>query len=149
VFRQFVLFCRELNLFGDELIEVDAKKPRAVKSFNRSFTKAVTEKWIKDIDGRIDRYIVGIGMENELEERQWRSYSAGQYQKAEGELGALLQTQGGMESSGKHEISLKGSDCRAVRYNGLFFAGYNARAAVDGKNQLIAEYDVTNKTVVA
>ncbi len=44
VFRQFVFLCRELDLFGGELIGVDSTKLRAVNSFENNITKTVAEK---------------------------------------------------------------------------------------------------------
>ncbi|MDG6998446.1 MAG: transposase [Nitrososphaerota archaeon] len=159
VFRQFVFFCRELYLFGGELIGVDSTKLRAVNAFEKSITKAVAEKKIREMDGRIDRNIREMEREDGLEERQ-----SSERRKRKGNGGQSLQEKikhlnedkehyskmrYEMASIGEHEISLTDPDCRTVRCNGSFFAGYNAHAAVDGKNHLIVEYDVTNKTVDA
>jgi hypothetical protein len=54
VLRQFLFFWRELKVFGGEHIEVDTTKPRAVKSFDRSFTgKAASVE--KDTDSKEER----------------------------------------------------------------------------------------------
>ena len=39
VFRQFVLLCRKLDLFGRELIAVDGTRLKAVNSTDRNFTR--------------------------------------------------------------------------------------------------------------
>jgi hypothetical protein len=38
-FRQFTLLCRELNLFGRELLAVDGTRIKAVNNKDRNFTK--------------------------------------------------------------------------------------------------------------
>ena len=88
--RQFVFFCRELDLFGGELIGIDSTKLRAVNSFENNVTKAVAEKKISEIDSGIDRYIRDMEREDELEERQERRESPGKDKAARGEEGTLL-----------------------------------------------------------
>ena len=41
VFRQFVLLCRGLNLFGRELLAVDGTRIKAVNNKDRNFTPSV------------------------------------------------------------------------------------------------------------
>ena len=57
VFRQFVFFCMELDLFGGELIGVDSMKLKAVSAFEKNINKAVAEKKIREIDSMIEKYI--------------------------------------------------------------------------------------------
>jgi len=57
VFRQFPLLCRELNLFGRELLAVDGTRIKAVNNKDRNFTKNSLEKFIKAADRRLDEYL--------------------------------------------------------------------------------------------
>jgi hypothetical protein len=57
VFRQFTLLCRELNLFGRELLAVDGTRIKAVNNMDRNFTKNSLEKFIKAVDKRLDEYL--------------------------------------------------------------------------------------------
>jgi hypothetical protein len=52
VFRQFTL-CRELNLFGRELLAVDGTRIKAVNNKDRNFMKNSLEKFIKAVDKRV------------------------------------------------------------------------------------------------
>src|SRR3954466_6219423 len=47
VFRQFVLLCRELNLFGKELLAVDGTRIKAVNNKDRNFTRASLTEFIR------------------------------------------------------------------------------------------------------
>jgi transposase len=40
VFREFVLLCRQLDLFGRELLAVDGTRIKAVNNKDRNFTRA-------------------------------------------------------------------------------------------------------------
>jgi transposase len=46
VFREFVLLCRQLDLFGRELLAVDGTRIKAVNNKNRNFTRASLRQYI-------------------------------------------------------------------------------------------------------
>src|SRR6201998_3879009 len=57
VFRQFVLLCRQLDLFGRELIAVDGTRIKAVNNKDRNFTHASLTQFIKLADAKLDDYL--------------------------------------------------------------------------------------------
>ena len=57
VFRAFVALCRDLDLFGRELIAVDGTRIKAVNSRERNFTKAKLDKALAESDERLARYL--------------------------------------------------------------------------------------------
>jgi hypothetical protein len=57
VFRQFVLLCRKLELFGGELLAVDETRLKAVNSTARNFTHAKLTKQIDSIDEKLTNYL--------------------------------------------------------------------------------------------
>ncbi len=57
VFRQFVLLCRKLDLFGGELLAVDGTRLKAVNSTERNFTHAKLTKQIESIDQKLTDYL--------------------------------------------------------------------------------------------
>ena len=57
VFRKFVALCRDLDLFGRELIAVDGTRIKAVNSRERNFTKAKLAKAMAESDERLTRYL--------------------------------------------------------------------------------------------
>ena len=57
VFREFVVLCRELDLFGRELIAVDGTRIKAVNNRERNFTKAKLAKAMAESDERLARYL--------------------------------------------------------------------------------------------
>ena len=50
VFRQFVLLCRQLDLFGRELLAVDGTRIKAVNNKDRNFTRTSLTEFIKLAD---------------------------------------------------------------------------------------------------
>src|SRR3979411_2046511 len=57
VFREFVLLCRQLDLFGRELLAVDGTRIKAVNNKDRNFTRAALTKFIRDADERLADYV--------------------------------------------------------------------------------------------
>jgi transposase len=57
LFREFVLRCKQLDLFGAELLAIDGSKFRAVNSKHKNFTKTKLEKALKDIDEQVAKYL--------------------------------------------------------------------------------------------
>ena len=57
VFRQFVLLCRKLDLFGGELLAVDGTRLKAVNSTDRNFTHAKLTNQIESIDQKLTDYL--------------------------------------------------------------------------------------------
>ena len=57
VFRQFVLLCRQLDLFGRELLAVDGTRIKAVNNKDRNFTRASLTQFIKLADAKLEEYL--------------------------------------------------------------------------------------------
>src|SRR6202158_4457962 len=57
VFRQFVLLCRQLDLFGRELIAVDGTRIKAVNNQYRNLTRASLTQFIKAADAKLEDYL--------------------------------------------------------------------------------------------
>ena len=57
IFRQFVLLCRQLGLFGRELIAVDGTRIKAVNNKDRNFTRASLTEFIRLADAKLDDYL--------------------------------------------------------------------------------------------
>ncbi len=57
VFRQFVLLCRRLNLYGRELLAVDGTRIKAVNNKDRNFTRNSLQNFIRAADERLDDYL--------------------------------------------------------------------------------------------
>ena len=57
VFRDFVRLCRELDLYGRELVAVDGTRIKGVNNPGRDFTRAKLERELKKADERPDRYL--------------------------------------------------------------------------------------------
>ena len=59
VFRQFVLLCRRLDLYGRELLAVDGTRIKAVNNKDRNFTRSSLREFIRRADEWLEDYSSG------------------------------------------------------------------------------------------
>ena len=57
VFRDFVILCRRLDLFGRELLAVDGTRIKAVNNKDRNFTTGSLQKFIEAVDKKLEDYL--------------------------------------------------------------------------------------------
>jgi len=150
VFRQFVVLCRNLDLFGRELLGVDGTRIKAVNNKDRSFTRNSLEKFIKAVDERLDEYLKRLDEDDATEAGTGGSRTKNLAEKIEAlrtkrdRYGTLLND---LERSGDDQISLTDPDSRAMAAHTRVGVGYNIQIAVDAKNKMIVEQAVSNDVV--
>lgn len=57
VFREFVILCRRLDLFGGELLVVDGTRIKAVNNKDRNFTQGSLQRFIVAADKKLEEYL--------------------------------------------------------------------------------------------
>src|SRR5277367_472758 len=148
VFRQFVLLCRRLDLYGRELLAVDGTRIKAVNNKDRNFTRSSLREFIRAADERLDDYLArldtsdvedgasagGVRTKNLAEKIEALRRKRGRYE-------AMLAQ---LERTGEDQISLTDPDSRAMAAHTRVSVGYNAQVAVD---EMIVEQAVTNQVV--
>jgi transposase len=150
VFRRFTLLCKDLKLFGRELLAVDGTRIKAVNNKDKNFTRKSLEKFIKAVDEHLEEYVKRLD-EGDVEEAgtdgsrvKNLAEKIEALRKKRGRYGALLAE---LEKSGESQISLTDPDSRAMAAHTKVGVGYNIQIAVDAKNKMIVEQEVTNQVV--
>ncbi len=150
VFRQFILLCKRLDLFGRELLAVDGTRIKAVNNKDRNFTRNSLEKFIKAADERLEEYLQRLDEGDAAESGTGGARTKNLAEKIEalrnkrGRYAALLAE---MERTGEAQVSLTDPDSRAMAAHTKVGVGYNIQVAVDAKNKMIVEQAVTNQVV--
>uniref|UniRef100_UPI003EBC7A90 transposase n=1 Tax=Falsirhodobacter sp. 1013 TaxID=3417566 RepID=UPI003EBC7A90 len=118
VFREFVVLCRELDLFGRELIAVDGTRIKAVNSRERNFTKAKLAKAMADSDERLARYLQQL---DEADKDGEDASQGGTVERLQEKIAVIRERRGRLEAhgkaladSGEDQISLTDPDARAM-----------------------------------
>jgi transposase len=147
VFREFVILCRRLDLFGRELLAVDGTRIKAVNNKDRNFTTGSLQKFIAAADKKLEDYLSRLDA-GDVEEGATNSSRVENLaekiealKKKRGEYVAYLSA---LEKSGESQMSLTDPDSRAMAAYTKVGVGYNAQIAVDAKHKMIVEQAVTN-----
>jgi transposase len=150
VFRQFVLLCKQMDLFGRELLAVDGTRIKAVNNKDRNFTRASLAKFIELADAKLNDYLQRLdhGDANEAKTGGARVKNLAEKIEAVGERRTRCREMlAELERTGEDQISLTDPDSRAMAAHTHIAVGYNVQVAVDAKNKLIVEQQVTNQVV--
>src|SRR3954464_362616 len=150
VFRQFVLLCKQLDLFGRELLAVDGTRIKAVSNKGRNFTRASLAEFIKLADKKLDDYLQRLDHSDATEQTAGGARVANLAEKIAAVRGRRERCQemlAELDRTGESQISLTDPDSRAMAAHTRVGVGYNAQIAVDTKHKLIVEQQVTNQVV--
>jgi transposase len=150
VFRQFVLLCRELDLFGRELLAVDGTRIKAVNNKDRNFTRASLTKFIELADAKLEDYLQRLDQSDATERKTGGSRVKNLAEKiaAIGKRRTRCKDMlAELDRTGEDQISLTDPDSRAMAAHTRVAVGYNVQVAVDTKHKLIVEQQVTNQVV--
>jgi transposase len=150
VFRQFVLLCRQLDLFGRELLAVDGTRIKAVNNKDRNFTRASLTKFIELADVKLDDYLQRLDQSDANEVKTGGSRVKNLAEK----IAAIRERRtrckdmlAQLDNTGEDQISLTDPDSRAMAAHTRVAVGYNVQVAVDTRHKLIVEQQVTNQVV--
>jgi len=145
VCRQFVILCRNLNLFANAFVAIDGSKFKAVNNRDRNFTKAKMKRRIAEVDATIERYL------QQLAEADRQEPAEDKTQRLEDKIAAmrkemarLKKLEARMLEAPGQQISLTDPDSRSMKSRGAGIVGYNVQTAVDTKHHLIVAHEVTN-----
>ena len=150
VFRQFVLLCRELDLFGKELLAVDGTRIKAVNNKDRNFTRASLKEFIRLADAKLDDYLQRLDHADAAETSTSGSRVENLAEKIAAVRGRRERCQemlAELDRTGESQISLTDPDSRAMAAHTRVAVGYNVQIAVDTKHKLIVEQQVTNQVL--
>ena len=148
VFRQFVRLCRELDLYGRELIAVDGTRIKAVNKRDRNFTRAKLKTHLQRTCDRLDRYLDQMN-EADADDAGGRVDAVADLQEKITSLRKRKETlerhRQTLDDTGEAQLSLTDPDSRSMHPGTRVGVGYNVQMAVDTKHNLIAEQQVHSK----
>lgn len=143
VLREFNLVCRQLELFGAELVAIDGAKFKAVNSPKRHFTAEQLAELITHIDARIDDYVTQLDQADEvtadLPGQPTAEELAAKLAQLQHRRAHHTELHTALAATGQTEVSLTDPDSRGQQKVGV---GYNVQLAVDAKHHLIAAEEV-------
>ena len=149
VFREFTKLCRQLDLFGAELVGIDGSKFRAVNSRDRNFSEAKLKQRLQWIEEKIEKYLAALQAADEAESQEEQESSAPELQEKIAALKKRQKVYEGLRQqlaeSKEKQISLTDADARLMKGRQGHHVSYNVQIAVDSKHKLVADFAVTNE----
>jgi transposase len=143
--QDFVQLCKELDLFGAELVGIDGSFFRGNVSWSHIFTAERLKESLERIEASINHYLDELNQVDQEEEQH-----PGQVEDLQAKLTQLRERQAKrkaqaqqLQQSGETQIAEVDEDARLLRKRGQRVAGYNVQTAVDSKHRLIAAGEVT------
>ena len=148
VCREFTLLCKQLGLFGGELVAIDGSKFRAVNSKHRNVTPREIERRLRRTEVHIAEYLTALETADRAEAGTPASTEAVGLAEKIAELRERQATytalQAEMHAAGETQRSLTDPDSRLMKAGMGVAVCYNAQIAVDEKHKLIVTQAVTN-----
>jgi hypothetical protein len=150
VCRQFIVLCRQLNLFSEAIVAIDGSKFKAVNNRDKNFTPAKMQRRMAQIEESIARYLAAMDTADRAEPEA-AALKKGRLQETIAALKEQMQRlktlEAQMLASPDQQLSLTDPDARSMKSRDGGIVGYNVQTAVDAKNHLIVAHEVISEGV--
>ena len=145
----FILLCRQLDLFSSSLVAIDGSKFKAVNARDNNFTKAKMKRRLAQIEKSIGKYLDQLETADRQEPAIAEARTAHLKEKIAGlkrEMKRLGKLEKQRQAAPDGQISLTDPDARSMMTSGRGsgLVGYNVQSAVEADYHLIVAFEVTN-----
>ena len=150
VCRQFIVLCRELNLFTQALVAIDGSKFKAVNNRDKNFTSGKMKRRVASINESIERYLRAMDTADRAEPEVAALKKGRLQEKIEAlkqQMEQLKAIEAQMNASPDKQVSLTDPEARSMKNREGGIVGYNVQTAVDAEHHLIVAHEVINEGV--
>jgi transposase len=148
VLREFNRLCRQLGLFGGQLLAVDGTKIKAVNAADQNWSQAKLDKQLAQAEAKLEEYLRALDeADAELAPELGPSGMAelgakiARLTEHKAQVQERLQT---LAQSGESQLSATDPDSRGMKGVRGHLVGYNLQGSVDAKHHLLITTEVTN-----
>ena len=146
---QFIVLCRQFDLFTRAVVAIDGSKFKAVNNRDRNFTVAKVAKRIEQVEASMARYLAALERADRQDGDVAEAKTARLKEKIEGlrrQMQSLKEMGWQVEAAPDKQVSLTDPDARSMATSGkgTGIVGYNVQVAVDAEHHLIVAHEVTN-----
>src|ERR1700690_2531211 len=147
---QFVVLCRQFNLFTRTVIAIDGSKFKAVNNRDKNFTVAKVAKRIEQVEASIARYLAALDRADREDGDMAEAKTVRLKEKIEGlrrQIQSLREIGKQVEAAPDKQVSLTDPDARSMATSGkgTGIVGYNVQIAVDAEHHLIVAHEGINQ----
>ena len=148
--RDFVVLCRELNLFGGDEVAVDGSLFKADASKDSIQTRAYVDKALEKIERKIEEYHRALEEQDREDEKAQKQDTNNdkvlreKIEKLKKRQEEKRELKSRMKRSGDTQVSVVDEDARLQKKSSHTIPGYNAQIVVDSKHKLVVAEDVSD-----
>jgi BMFP domain-containing protein YqiC len=150
VCREFIILCRQLNLFTRAIVAIDSSKFQGVNSRSKNFTRSKLKRRIERIEKSLEQYFSELDSADRDESSDSRTDTSARIKDKIAALKKRMAELKVLESQvlelPEKQISLTDPESRSMRSNSATagVVGYNVQTAVDIEHHLIVTHEVNN-----
>jgi transposase len=148
VVREFTRLCRQLDLFGGQLLAIDGTRIKAQNAPDKNWSQTKLDKQLAHVEARLEEYLKALEAADAQPEAAPHAPSAtevkekiARLQERQTQIQERLQT---LARTGETQLSATDPDSRTMKSHGRHVVGYNVQGCVDAKHHLLVTTEVTN-----
>jgi len=148
VVREFTQLCRQLDLFGGQLLAIDGTKIKASNALDRNWSQAKLDKQLAQTEAKLEAYLRTLDQADAQPEPVAAAPSAAEWQakmarlnERKAQIQERLQV---LVRTGESQLSATDPDSRGMKSAHGHIVGYNVQGSVDAKHHLLVTTEVTN-----
>jgi transposase len=148
VVREFTRLCRQLDLFGGQLLAIDGTKLKASNARDRNWSQSKLDKQLARAEAKLEEYLQALEQADAQPEPPLRPGRAGELKEKIARLNerkARIQERlQALAQTGESQLSETDPDSRGMKGAQGHLVGYNVQGSVDAKHHLLVTAEVTN-----
>jgi transposase len=146
---QFIVLCRQLDLFTGAVVAIDGSKFKAVNTRDKNFTPAKIAKRIEQVEASMARYLAALDRADREDGDVAEAKAERLKEKIAGlrrQMRSLQEMDEQVKAAPDGQVSLTDPDARSMATSGkgTGTVGYNVQAVVDAEHHLIVAHEVVN-----
>jgi hypothetical protein len=130
---QFLVLCRQFNLFSRAVIAIDGSKFKAVNNRDKNFTVAKVSKRIEQVEASIARYLAALDRADRQDGDVAEAKTVRLKEKIDGlrrQMQSLKEMGRQVEAAPDNQVSLTDPDARSMATSGKGAGGYNVQSTI-------------------
>jgi transposase len=150
VVREFTRLCRQLDLFGGQLLAIDGTKIKASNAADRNWSQGKLAKQQAQIEARLDEYLQAL----ETADAADAPAAAPSASELKTKIARLTERQSQIQErlqtlaqTGAGQLSATDPDSRGMKSAHGHIVGYNVQGSVDAKHHLLVTTEATQAVV--
>jgi transposase len=146
--REFVQLCRQLGLFGRQLLAIDGTKVKASNAADRNWSQKKLLRDRERVEAKVEEYLKGLEQADAQGPEEGAGLRAGELQQKIARLkerqSQIQERIAVLEQSGQSQYSATDPDSRGMKGAHGHLVGYNVQGSVDAKHHLLVTAEVSN-----